>query len=292
MKAVLTGCFFMLAVVFSYGQGVTYAPQGKGGYTFSKKFKTIKDIPRFSEWDSLPDGKWFQYYESGELAAEYIMKHHLLNGPAIVYFPGGGHRFDFHMYGNYIHGDFKEYYPSGKVFKHYRYNEGFMNGQWTIYYESGQVKATGHARDDKQVGKLYHYYENGNMKEERTYVDDKVDGINIFWYEHGKKMMEGNMLGTDTKVGKWTYWYEDGQKSREVEYKNNLEYVWNAWDRKGVQIIKDGNGKYISKALNGRKLIEGQYVNGMQEGRWFYWDEKLPETTPPKIIYYSNGIKQ
>lgn len=283
---------FVINTEFVLGQGITFSSQGKGGYVFSKKFKSIKDIPRFSEWDSLPNGKWLQYYEGGQLAAEYIMKDHLLNGPAVVYFPGGGKRFEFTMYGNYIHGEFKEYYPSGKIFRKYGYNEGFLNGPWYIYYESGQLKATGHCKDDKQIGKLYNYYENGNLKEERTYIDDMVDGINIFWYEHGLKKMEGNMKGTDTKVGLWSYWYEDGQKAREVEYKNNLEYIWNAWDRKGVQIVKDGNGKYILKSLGGRKLIEGQYVNGLQEGRWFVWDENLPESTPPKIIYYRSGIKQ
>jgi hypothetical protein len=74
----------------------------KGSYTFSKAFKTIKDIPRFSEWDSLPNGKWVQLYEGGQLAMEYSMKKYLLNGPAKGYYPDGKIRYEFTMKGNYI----------------------------------------------------------------------------------------------------------------------------------------------------------------------------------------------
>ena len=117
-------CFFILVfclISLSHAQVNVGFSGTKGSYTFSKKFKSIRDIPRFSEWDSLPNGKWIQLYEGGQVAIEFTMKKYLLNGPAKGYYPDGAMRYEFTMNGNYIDGEFREYYPNGKLWRHYNY---------------------------------------------------------------------------------------------------------------------------------------------------------------------------
>jgi hypothetical protein len=257
----------------------------KGSYTFSKPFKTIRDIPRFSEWDSLPNGKWKQLYEGGQVAIEYTMKKYLLNGPAKGYYPDGSLRYEFTMNGNYIDGEFKEYYPSGKIWRLYNYFEGFLNGEWFMYYEDGTKHAQGDHKEDRKVGKLYHWWPNGNMKEERTYVNDTVNGMSVSWFETGIKMMEGKQFPADYKVGAWTFWWENGAKQRESEFIGGVELVHNAWNRLGQPMIVDGQGKYTVLSVTGDKLIEGYYKDSYQEGLWLYWDEKNLRTEPRKIQF-------
>jgi len=264
---------------------------GKGSYTFSKKFKTIRDIPRFSEWDSLPNGKWVQLYEGGQVAVTYTMKKYLLNGPAKGYYPDGALRFEFTMNGNYIDGEFREYYPSGQLWKLYTYFEGFLNGPWYMYYEDGVKKAEGYHKEDRKVGKLYHWWPNGNQKEERTYVNDTLNGPTVYWYENGLKSMEGPQFTDDHKVGKWTFWYEDGVKHKECEFINGMELIYNAWNRKGQIMVENGEGRYIYTTILGFKVMEGLYHNAKQESKWSYWDEKYP-TREPKFVFYLQGKTQ
>lgn len=267
-----------------------YMVGSDGRYVFNKRFATLKDLPKFSAWDSLPNGRWVQLYADGKIALEYTLKNHLMNGPAKGYYPDGKLRYEFTFYDNFIDGVFKEYYPTGELYKLYNYNQGYLNGDWFIYYKDGKKSAQGYAKDDSQEGKLYHWWPNGNIKEERTYKNNNLDGMTYYWYEHGVKMMEGPQLGIDNKVGKWTYWFEDGQKHKEVEYVNGIEKVYNAWDRRGKPLVINGNGKYTYHTILGKKLMEGHYKDGWQEGKWYIWDERTDG--PPKELYYSSGKMQ
>lgn len=286
------GFVILLALLFTHlhAQVNVGFAGSKGSYTFSKAFKTIRDIPRFSEWDSLPNGKWKQLYEGGQVALEFTMKKYLLNGPAKGYYPGGGLRYEFTMNGNYIDGEFKEYYPSGKIWRLYNYFEGFLNGLWYIYYEDGKKMAEGEHQQDKKVGKLYHWWPNGNLKEERTYKNDTINGPSVYWYENGQKMMEGNQHPIDNKIGDWTFWWEDGTVQKECEFVNGLEKVHNAWNQKGERLVEAGEGKFTLTTNNGVKLMEGLYHESMQEGPWLFWDEKNPSLEPKKI-YFLKGKK-
>lgn len=285
---------FVILLVFLIGalhaqKNVGYSG-GKGSYTFSKVFKTIRDIPRFSEWDSLPNGKWRQLYEGGQLAMDYTMKKYLLNGPAKGYYPDGSLRYEFTMNGNYIDGEFKEYYPSGKIWRLYNYFEGFLNGPWYMYYEDGVKQAEGQHKEDRKVGTLFLWWPNGNLKEERTYVNDTANGMSVFWYESGLKMMEGKQFPMDNKIGPWSFWWEDGKKHKESEFVNGIEKVHNAWDREGKVMVENGTGKYIYTNSFAIKLMEGSYKNSLQDGLWLYWDEKNPNGDPRKI-YFKAGKK-
>lgn len=282
---------FLIQNIFIFSQkGLEYSG-GKGNFAFSKPFKSIKDIPRFSEWDSLPNGKWTQSYSDGKVALIYTMKNHLLNGPVTGYYPSGAKRFEFAMYGNYINGDYKEYHENGQLWKHYQYFEGFMHGKWYMYYDTGIKQAEGYSQNNKSEGKLYHWWPNGNMKEERTYKNDTVWGMTIFWYENGTKKMEGVQHIYDHPVGDWTFWFENGQVWKKSFFENNIEKVYFAYDRQGKPLVENGNGIYVEWNLFQKRLKEGPYKDGYQDGKWYTWDENNINMSP-RESYYKKGIKQ
>lgn len=281
---------FLFMPLFFYAQQPGYTTGSDGRYIFNRRFSTLKDLPRFSAWDSLPNGRWIQLYKEGGVAIEYTLRNYLMNGSAKGYYPDGKLRYEFTFYDNFIDGKFKEYYPTGELYKLYNYNQGYLNGEWFIYYKDGQMSAKGLCKDDAQEDKLYHWWPNGNLKEERTYKNNKLDGITIYWYEHGVKMMEGPQNGIDNKVGSWTYWYEDGKRHKEVIYDGKFEKMLNSWDRKGRQMVTEGNGKYTYTTITGKKLMEGNYKDTLMDGKWLIWDEKTDE--PPREVFYIAGIKQ
>lgn len=267
-----TLCLILLGYIpfFLFAQGPKIYSRSGNGYVFSQVFKSIKDLPAFSEYDSLPDGKWIQVYPGGELAGEYTMKKSLLEGPAKCYYPNGNLRYEFSFRASYIHGEFREYYENGTLKKLFSYFDGFMDGPWYLYYEDGNPWASGTHEDEKLIGDYFLYWPNGNLKEQRTYIDNEVEGYMAYYYETGVKASEGNVLrGNIAKTGAWSFWYENGQKHKDVEFlSSEIEKVLNAWDRKGNPMVVEGVGRYKFFRMDGVQTLEGNYTNGLRQGKW------------------------
>jgi antitoxin component YwqK of YwqJK toxin-antitoxin module len=88
---------------------------------------------------SVHNGKWVEYYESGEVKKE----------------------------GNYVdgkkEGKWVEYYESGKVEIEKNHVNGKREDKWVWYYESGDMEWEGNFVDDKHEGKWVGYYESGKV---------------------------------------------------------------------------------------------------------------------------------
>lgn len=290
MKYIITIILCLSACNIALAQkNQQYARRG-GGYCFAQTFKSVRDLPAFSEYDSLPDGKWIQVYPSGELAGEYTMKNHNLEGPAKCYYQSGKLRYEFRFHGSYIDGEFKEYYESGILWKKYHYFEGFLDGKWSLYYEDGKLWAEGTHKNEKLDGDYFLYWPNGNPKEQRTYKENKFAGYAAYYYETGIKQAEGELEGDfATKVSNWTYWYENGVKHKEVKYENGIEVVLNAWDRKSQQMVRDGTGRYTLSKPDGSKMMEGSYSGGKQQGKWLILNESTGQFAE---VSYLDGLKR
>lgn len=289
VRAVITVCILLLGSICTHAQkSKDYSTYSGGRYCFSQRFKSIRDLPAFSEFDSLPDGKWVQLYPDGSLAGEYTMKKHVLEGPAKCYYTSGRIRYEFTFRSSYIHGLFKEYYESGELFKRYNYFDGFLDGKWQMYYKDGTLWAEGKHKNEMLEGEYILYWSNGKIKEERLYKDNKMAGRFVRYYENGTLECDGFQEGEyGTKTGNWTYYYENGQKHKEVRYeKNQQEIMINAWDRKGVQMVKEGNGKYIQYSQLGKKLMEGNYSAGLQQGKWHIFN---PDNNSWSEVNYLDG---
>jgi TonB family protein len=86
------------------------------------------------------------------------------------------------------------------------------------------------------------------------------------------------------RTGKWEWWYISGQP-KEVGYfekkptfyetknalkseaVNNTFRIESFWDSTGVQLVKNGNGKFVDYET-GLLSSEGSYLNGLKQGEW------------------------
>lgn len=91
---------------------------------------------------------------------------------------------------------------------------------------------------------------NGNYEE---YYTDKV--------LKGKGVFKDGLM-----VGNWTIFKENGNKWVEFSESNGVQKILNAWDEKGKQIVKDGNGTYVLKSDEIQWI--GKLVNGLPDGTW------------------------
>ncbi len=265
----------------------TTVHKGETVYVFPEPFGSIKDIPKFSAYDSIPNGKWVQKFSgNGPVALEFMVSNHTMNGPARGYYKDGSLRYEFTFYENFIHKMLTEYYAGGQVFRKYSYNEGLLNGKWVIYYPSGVISAEGNAINEKIVGEVIHYYESSKIKEKRIY-DNNVLQFITFFYENGNKKAEGTLQGIDNRTGNWTFWYDNGKIMKEVRYENREEIMINYWDQKGVQMVANGNGRVLIFSPTGQKLEEGSYSNGKKHGKWLVFDT---EKNIMRTFYYKQGM--
>lgn len=114
--------------------------------------------------NSLQDGVWLSYFQSGTKRSEVSYKtgkrfgmtryfsengqilsaseyeNDLLNGVRTVFYPDGQPLMESHWnYGEMI-GTVRTYYPSGKLYEEGTWANGWFIGDYTIYNEDGSVK--------------------------------------------------------------------------------------------------------------------------------------------------------
>jgi antitoxin component YwqK of YwqJK toxin-antitoxin module len=139
------------------------------------------------------------------------------------------------------------------------YKRGKKHGTWVIYQFDGEtVQSSG------------------------NYLDDKEHGTFEAWgYAKGHKQYQGQ-YENGVKEGQWTYWDENGEVTREENYKRGGKHgTWSTYLVGGQSPVlvenyvadkKHGASEKWDPAT-GNKLHQGQYENGVKEGRWTYWAE-------------------
>ncbi len=121
------------------------------------------------------------------------------------------------------------------------------------------------------------YYPNGILRSEITIKHGKYHGRALFYYEDGTKQME--CFYSDGKLeGPMIRYYNTGRQKESIFYRNNKpDSLCKTWDPKGNLILlctyRDSllHGPYTEFYDNGLKKIQGQYVGGLFDGKWFYY---------------------
>jgi membrane associated rhomboid family serine protease/antitoxin component YwqK of YwqJK toxin-antitoxin module len=130
------------------------------------------------------------------------------------------------------------------------------------YYRIGQRDTAG-----RWQGPVADYYRNGRFQMKGSYKDDKQDGIFIFYNEKGGYSSAG-IYNKNRRSGKWETFHPNGKLEMEIYYRDRY-FLKSLWDSTGVQMVKDGNGREIHRYANGVTAIEGEYIDGYQEGYWY-----------------------
>ena len=170
-----------------------------------------------------------------------------------------------------------QFYSNGKEksLKSTRNNK--LDGENSSWYENGQMKSTGNFKAGKEDGNFEEWYENSQLSTKKTYVEGVLTGEFSTWYENGQMQNKGSNL-EGNKDGAYSDWFDSGQMRQEGSYVDNEFYLTTRWNNEGDVLIEDGNGKWIGKNAEGRKLWAKEYQDGRLISDWEY-----------KYEYYDSG---
>lgn len=100
------------------------------------------------------------------------------------------------------------------------------------------------------------FHKNGQLSFEGEYKNGRQEGYCKTWSESGHQTAYWEML-EGKEHGFIECWYDDGVKKKEVTLNRGVE-----------------NGPLTEWDESGRKIVTGNYVNGMREGSWWFSDRE------------------
>lgn len=122
-------------------------------------------------------------------------------------------------------------------------------------YKNGRLIARGRmdASGLRQGPWVEYYYPSGEVRAEGEYVDGYKVGKWVYYYKSGIVEETGSYSKSGLPTGDWKWYYENKQLLREETFRNGKE-----------------NGWMIEYNDTGMVIAKGEYVDGREEGEWFY----------------------
>ncbi|MFZ5553975.1 MAG: hypothetical protein ACOZCO_12740 [Bacteroidota bacterium] len=165
-------------------------------------------------------------------------------------------------------------------------------GYYTSYLKNGNKNMEGRIEDNVRVGAWKFYDEGGTLVKEVNYSPDKFlftnakgekDSVMHYgtyksWYYNGKLQSEGFILNEGTKYDCYA----------ELNIPEHELLIIHAWDIKGIQLVKDGNGSIQFTDPNGVVICEGKLSGYKRNGVWRFY---APDKTLTEIGNYADGKK-
>lgn len=182
--------------------------------------------------------------------------------------------------------------------------QGRKQGKWTKFHEgSEQPFYVGQFKDDIRVGEWTYFYIRGGKKAEAQFSNSGKVCHSTLYTERGQLMAKGKYIN-EKKDSTWTYYFDTGgvgskenwkagtKHGPEVSYfrtggiveslnwemgkKNGPFKEYHTKDvlsREGTYQLDEYEGQMTFYFDNGRKEIEGKFVNGMRESTWRYYNQ-------------------
>jgi antitoxin component YwqK of YwqJK toxin-antitoxin module len=157
------------------------------------------------------------------------------------------------------------YWPNGKPKEVGNYKDGVPEGVFRQFSDSGTVTGAeiylegilvGKGVFDKAGVKQGHwqeFYDTGELKGEGDYKDGVKVGNWKYLYENGKTDQIGKYDMKGRPVGTWKWYYDNEQLLREEMYTDGLR-----------------NGTMTEYSETGAIITQGEYIDGLKEGHWFF----------------------
>jgi len=258
------------------GFGKEYATDGTIITLTEYKKGFIVDRLRINRRDknNLRQGKWFLFYDSGNIKQEG----NYLDDQKDGYFKDYTENGDLLKISKYVMDELQpdaeeiaklqvrnEYYPDGKLKNSAMFRNETPEGmrreykpdgslEKSVMYHNGLITGEGNMLDDgNKDGRWKEFFNDGSLKAEGNYEDGKPSGDWKYYHLNGKTEQIGKFNKQGKPEGKWKWYYEDGKLLREENYRNGL--------RDGILSEYDEDGKSVQ---------EGEFVNGEEDGPWFY----------------------
>ncbi|NVO01485.1 MAG: toxin-antitoxin system YwqK family antitoxin [Bacteroidetes bacterium] len=222
-----------------------YSSKGKleRSFIFSNGRKVGEGIV---DEQGVRQGKWKEFYETGEIKNEGEYKDGKKIGPWKYYHRNGKTE----QIGQYNKkglptGLWKWFYESGNILREENMENGLEEGMMTEYadttgaiitkgdfiegyeegfwfYELGDYKEEGNFKNGKKDSIWKTYYPDKSLLFEGKYTDDNPDGRHTYYYDNGKIKETGNYI-MGKKDGEWKKNNYDGTPFLVTLYKNGIE---------------------------------------------------------------------
>ncbi len=220
--------------------------QGRWKYFYDNGSVKTEGIYR----DDKKNGYFKEYDEKGMLVniAKYVNDELQQETPELVkldvrtdYYPNGKPKTVASYKGDVPQGVRREYDSTGKVIAAYTFNKGKMISEGII--------------DDEGVkdGPWKEYYEEGELRAEGTYNQGKRVGKWKFYHQNGSVEQDGNYNSQGNPEGAWKWFFDNGNVERDESYRNGLN-----------------DGIYTEYDETGKVAVQGEYIDGLEEGFWKY----------------------
>lgn len=238
---------------------------------------TVKE--RYFVKDGKENGVHQYYYSNGQLAEESTYRMGVRDGNYVSYHSNGAKEDEFKVVNGSISGLRTRYYPNGQISSKYNYVNGKYDGEYVTYYYDGKVEKKGTYKNGNEVGKFEKFYSNGTLASSMQLDESgKQNGIN----------MQYDL---------------DGKKYEELEFSKGELKTITYYDKAGTaKVLATKKGKkidYVRSYPDGKKAVEGQFVDDQRSGDWKYYDRYGNMTTLEKYKdgkltdtlkeFYSNG---
>ena len=215
------------------------------GYIFSNGLLLSEGI---TDMEGRRQGKWKEFYPSGELKSEGSYKN-----------------------SNRV-GDWKFYFPDKTIEVSGSYDsKGRQDGEWQWYYANGQLMRSETFENGVPEGELTEYNEEGEIVAQGNFVEGSEEGHWIF--RHNLIREEGDYFD-GMRTGLWKTWFDDGKVASEIEYDQDLMngrytiyYENHVIKCTGRYTSGERDGMWYEYLDNGELILTTQYKNG-KEIRW------------------------
>ncbi|MEI6765579.1 MAG: hypothetical protein WCM76_08050 [Bacteroidota bacterium] len=192
----------------------------------------------------LKQGKWKEFYDSGEQMSAGTYKDGKKQGEWLYYFKDGKQE----QKGTYnaagkIDGIWRWYFESGNLRKEEAFSDGLPDGPMKELSDSGSIIISGNFVDGEEDGEwiykvgddtengsyvngkrdgLWKQYSSGILYFDGSYVDGNANGDHIWYYENGKIREKGSFV-MGKKEGNWSVFNEDGTKLITITFEDGVE---------------------------------------------------------------------
>jgi antitoxin component YwqK of YwqJK toxin-antitoxin module len=288
----------------------------------------VSDSGRYNE--SRMEGEWVYYYENGNYSQKGNYIRGQKNGEWVYYYEDGTISSIENLRDGEFYGVQKTYFMNGQIAEELEYRkeddvyiknvwleDGTHvvingNGIYKTYFGSNAISSEGKVENGKNVGFWKYYYENGSMRENGEYKNDTYLVLNT-WDVNGNKEVEsgegsycnysssGNLcmvsgqIKNGLKQGAWVILLDTtGSKYQEIKYKDGKANGKNTIFYPSGNIYAEGNiindlreGDWYWYLENGDKSSHVKFINDKKQGKQTMWSET---GKPVKYEYYENGI--
>ncbi len=300
------------------GLGKEYSHEGEiiGLTEYRKGFVVDRMKINRRDKDHLKQGKWCEFYPSGNLKQEGNFRDDKKDG----YFKEYAENGDLITVFKYLDDirqeeaaeikklDIRnEYYPGGKLKSSGTSRDGISEGIYREFDTTGAIIAskifhlgamTGEGivqEDGSRQGHWKEYYPDSTLRAEGEYKEGKPVGEWKYFYPNRKLEQNGKYTSTGKLTGQWKWFFDSGKLMREEEYRNGmLDGMHTEYDEDG-NIVEEG--EYVNGLEDGPWIThtgdyyeKGNYRDGLKNGFWSGWNLVIADGKTDSILSYKGNF--